>query len=91
MSAKAQVKSHQISVRIASETDAWLEKKAGGSRKKAAFVRRLIERAQKRERHEALRQMFDEAAEDLGPEDYEERDKLLGAFDGGDEAEGLGS
>ena len=37
----ATARDRQISVRIARETDAWLERRAGGSRNKAGFVRRL--------------------------------------------------
>jgi len=85
MSASVQrAKTRQISVRLGSETDAWLERRAGGQRRKAAFVRRLIEEERAREREETQLQMFNEAAEDLTPEDLEERESLVGAFAGED-------
>lgn len=74
------VKSHQISVRVQRETDAWLEKRAGGSSNKADFVRALIEREMARERQEALLEVFNEAAADITDSDHAERDALLGAF-----------
>ena len=79
----ATAKDRQISVRIASDTDAWLERRAGSSRNKAGFVRRLIERERAREREQELLAMFNRAAEDLTGEDLEERESLLGGFAGG--------
>ena len=73
----------QISVRIASETDAWLERRAGGSRKKAGFIRQLIEREKVRERERQLLEMFNRAAEDVTEDDVAERESLLGGFAGG--------
>lgn len=79
----ATAKDRQISVRIASDIDAWLERRAGSSKNKAAFIRRLIERERAREREQQLLQMFNEAAEDVTEEDHEERESLLGGFVGG--------
>ena len=79
----ATAKDRQISVRIASETDAWLERRAGSRHNKAGFVRQLIERERAREREEELLAMFNEAAEDLSAEDLEERESLIGGFVGG--------
>lgn len=79
----ATAKDRQISVRIASETDAWLERRAGSSQKKAGFVRQLIERERAREREQELLAMFNEAAKDLSAEDLEERESLISGFVGG--------
>lgn len=73
----------QISIRIASETDAWLERRAGSNKNKAGFVRWLIERERARERELELLKMFNEAAADVTAEDREERESLLGGFAGG--------
>ena len=81
----ATAKDHQISVRIASDTVAWLERRAGSNKNKAEFIRQLIEREQAREREEELLAMFNDAAEDVTREDYEERESLLGGFAGGSE------
>ncbi len=79
----ATAKDHQISVRIASDTDAWLELRSGGGKNKAGFIRQLIEREQAREKERELLAMFNQAAEDLTPEDFAERELLLGGFAGG--------
>lgn len=79
----ATAKDRQISVRIARETDAWLERRAGSSHNKAGFVRRLIERERARERELELLEMFNEAAADVTQADLEERESLLGGFAGG--------
>lgn len=79
----ATAKDRQISIRIGSETDAWLERRAGGSRKKAGFVRRLIEQEKDREREQELLRMFNRAAEDVTDDDVEERESLIGGFSGG--------
>ncbi len=76
-------KDRQISVRIARETDAWLERRAGSGRNKAGFVRRLIERERERERERELLAMFNEAAAEVTEEDLQERESLLGGFAGG--------
>lgn len=73
----------QISIRITSETDAWLELRAGSSKNKAGFIRRLIEREQAREREQKLLAMFNEAAASVTGKDLEERESLLGGFAGG--------
>ncbi len=80
---QATARDRQISIRIASETDAWLERRAGGSRNKAGLVRRLIEQEMVRERERELLQMFNRAAEDVAGEDLEERESLIGGFAGG--------
>lgn len=72
----------QISVRVASDTDAWLEIRAGNSKNKAGFIRQLIERERAREREEELLEMFNAAAEDVTEEDLAERESLLGGFSG---------
>lgn len=80
------MKSRQISVRVQRETDAWLEKRAGGTSNKADFVRALIEREMARERQEALLEVFNEAAADVTESDRAEREALLGAFAANEEA-----
>ena len=74
------VRDRQISVRVQRDTDAWLERRAGGTSNKADFVRALIEREMARERQEALLAVFNEAAADVTESDRAERDALLGAF-----------
>lgn len=81
----ATAKDRQISVRIPSDTDDWLSRRAGSSKNKAAFVRQLIERERSREREEKLLSMFNEAAAHLTAEDFEERESLLSAFASGPE------
>ena len=78
----ATVKDHQISVRIGSDTDAWLECRTGGGKNKAGFIRQLIERERAHEREQLLLEMFNRAAADVTVEDLEERESLLGAFAG---------
>ena len=79
----AAAKDCQISVRIPSDTDAWLARRAGSSQNKAEFIRQLIERERRREREEKLLDMFNEAAAHLIKDDLEERESLLGAFTAG--------
>ena len=80
-------KDRQISVRIASDTDAWLELRAGSGQNKAGFVRRLIERERARDREQELLAMFNEAAATVTEEDREERESLLGGFAGGSQVD----
>jgi aldehyde:ferredoxin oxidoreductase len=79
----ATARDRQISVRIASETDAWLEIRAGSSKNKAGFIRQIIERERTRERELELLEMFNKAALDVTEEDIAERESLLGGFAGG--------
>ena len=65
-------KDRQISVRVAGETDAWLEARAGSGKNKAGFIRRLIERERSREREQELLAMFNEAAADVTNEDLDQ-------------------
>lgn len=83
----ASAKERQISVRVSAETDRWLGEQAGGSRRKAGFIRELIERERARQRQQALLKMFDRAAGELTDEDRAERELLVGSFAGRDEAE----
>lgn len=78
----AAAKDRQISVRVPSDTDAWLARRAGSSQNKAEFIRQLIERERRREREEKLLEMFNEAAAHLTRTDLEERESLLGGFAG---------
>lgn len=75
----ATAKDRQISIRIAKDTDAWLELRAGSSKNKAGFVRQIIERERAREREQELLAMFNKAAADVTEEDLFERESLLGA------------
>lgn len=79
----ATARDRQISVRIASETDAWLEIRAGSSKNKAGFIRQIIERERARERELEQLEMFNKAALDVTEEDIAERESLLGGFAGG--------
>ena len=79
----AAAKDRQISVRIPSDTDAWLARRAGSSQNKAEFIRQLIERERRREQEEKLLAMFNEAAAHLVQDDFEERESLLGGFAAG--------
>jgi hypothetical protein len=79
----ATARDRQISVRIARDTDAWLEVRAGSSKNKAGFIRQLIERERAREREEELLDIFNAAAKEVTEEDLEERESLLGGFAGG--------
>ena len=79
----AAAKDRQVSVRLASDTDAWLEQRAGSGQNKAGFIRQLIERERARDRELELLAMFNEAAADTTDEDREERESLLGGFAGG--------
>jgi len=74
----------QISVRIPSDTDAWLTRRAGSRQNKAEFIRQLIEREKRREREEKLLEMFNEAASDVASSDLEERESVLGGFADGE-------
>ena len=73
----------QLSIRISSDTDTWLERRAGSSKNRAGFVRLLIEREKEREGELELLKMFNEAAADVTAEDRGERESLLGGFAGG--------
>ena len=75
-------KDRQISVRVAKDTDAWLELRAGSSQNKARFIRRLIERERARDREQELLAMFNKAAAEITKEDRDERESLLGGFAG---------
>ncbi|HEY7818285.1 MAG TPA: hypothetical protein VIG29_08705 [Vicinamibacteria bacterium] len=79
------VKGRQISVRVLQETDAWLERRAGGRSNKADFVRRLIEQEMAREREKDLLEVFNKAAADVTEADRAERERLVGAFAAGEE------
>jgi predicted DNA-binding protein len=76
----AGVKERQISVRMPEELDRWLHERAGGARKKAAFIRELVEKERAAEREDELLGMFNAAAEELTEEDRAERERLVDAF-----------
>lgn len=74
------IKERQISVRVPEELDRWLQERAGGARKKAAFIRELVEKERAAEREAELLQMFNEAAAELTDADHDERERLVDAF-----------
>jgi hypothetical protein len=80
------VKGCQISVRVLRETDAWLQRRAGGRSNKADYIRRLIEREMAREREENLLEVFNKAAANVTESDRAEREALLGAFAGNEKS-----
>jgi hypothetical protein len=63
----------QVNIRFSEETHRWLERRAGGRRAVPAYVRDLVERERVSEREAELLMMFNHAAEELTPEDREER------------------
>ncbi len=79
-------KEAQINLRLPSELNSWVEGQAGGSRMKAAYIRRLLERERARVEEEELKSMFDQAWEGLSPEEREavraEREAWIGAYSG---------
>lgn len=82
-------KEAQISVRLPSDLDAWVEERAGGKREKPGFVRRLLERERALEEEARMREMFDRAWESLPEEERArveaEREEWMGAYSGSGE------
>lgn len=80
-------KEAQINLRLPADLDAWLESRAGGKRRKPAYVRRLLERERAREQEAQLLEMFNHAWDALSPEEQEEirreREDWMGAYAGG--------
>jgi hypothetical protein len=83
-------KNAQINLRLPTDLDNWVSKRAGGSRRKPAFVRDLLERERAKEEEAELQAMFDRAWGSLSPEEREaergEREVLLGAYAGNEKA-----
>jgi len=79
-------KESQINLRLPRELDSWVEERAGGSRKKPAYIRQLLERERARDEEAQLQAMFDHAWESLAPEEREsvraDREAWLGAYAG---------
>lgn len=79
-------KEAQISVRLPSDLDAWVEERAGGKREKPAFVRRLLERERDREEEREMQEIFDRAWESLPEEERArveaEREEWMGVYAG---------
>ena len=73
-------KAYDIRGRVPEELDRWLQEKAGGARRKAAFIRELVERERAAERERELLEMFNAAAAELTEEDHAERERLVDAF-----------
>jgi predicted DNA-binding protein len=76
----AGLKERQISVRMPEELDRWLQQRAGGTRRKAAFIRELVERERAMEREAELLDMFNAAAAELTDDDVAARERLVDAF-----------
>lgn len=83
-------KSAQINLRLPADLDDWLSGRAGGSRKKPAFIRDLLKRERAKEEEVEMQAMFDHAWESLAPEEREaeqrEREALLRAYAGNQES-----
>lgn len=83
-------KDAQINLRLPADLDEWVSKRAGGSRKKPAFVRDLLKRERAREEEVEMQAMFDHAWESLAPAEREveqrEREALLGAYAGNEKS-----
>jgi hypothetical protein len=81
------VKEAQINLRLPADLDAWVEAHAGGSRRKPAFVREVLERERAREEEARMLEMFNRAWDSLSPEDRKqvraEREERMGAYAGG--------
>lgn len=58
---------------------AWVDRRRG-ARTRTEFIRDVLRERMARERTMEVRRTFDRAAEDLGPEDIEEREDLISAF-----------
>lgn len=80
-------KEAQISVRLPTDLDTWVEEQAGGKREKAGYIRRLLERERGRAEEARMQEMFDRAWESLPEEERKrvesEREEWLGAYSGG--------
>jgi hypothetical protein len=79
-------KDAQINLRLPTDLDAWLSQRAGGSRRKPAYIRELLERERAREEEAELQAMFDAAWDSLSSEAREaerrEREAWIGAYTG---------
>jgi hypothetical protein len=79
-------KEAQINLRLPADLDDWLTERAGGSRKKPAFVRKLLERERSRDEEAELQAMFDHAWDSLSDEERKElkveREFWAGAYAG---------
>lgn len=76
------VKDAQVSIRIPAAIQEWLDRRAGEDRSRADVVRELIEEEMAREEAVRLTEMFNAAAQELTPEDREDRERLLDALSG---------
>jgi hypothetical protein len=70
----------QLNIRLDPQLDHWLEHAAGGRDRRADYVRKLIQKAMRRDQEEAEIAMFNRAAAELTADDLEEREDLLSAF-----------
>jgi hypothetical protein len=58
-------KEAQINLRLPTELDEWVAQRAGGSRRKPAYIRGLIERERAKVEELEMQEMFDSAWEGL--------------------------
>lgn len=72
MNTMPNAKEKQISVRIPTELDEWLQSKAVGGNGKADIVRSLIAKARREEMEQELFHMFEAAAAEWDDEDHRE-------------------
>lgn len=70
----------QVSIRIDDEMADWIDRRVPEGESRAQFVRDLLKEEMRREREEALRAMFDRAADELTTEDLEERERGVAVF-----------
>jgi predicted DNA-binding protein len=79
-------KEAQINLRLPTELDEWVSEQAGGSRRKPAYIRDLIERERARIEELELQAMFDSAWESLTDSEREaerrERELWAGGYSG---------
>lgn len=79
-------KEAQISIRLPTDLDAWVEEQAGGKRGKPAYIRRLLERERDLAGEAEMQDMFDSACESLSKAERDrieaDREAWLGAYGG---------
>lgn len=79
-------KEAQINLRLPADLDLWIEERAGGKRKKPAFIRQLLERERAQEEEAEMQAMFDQAWDGLSESERKvvkaEREEWLGPYAG---------
>jgi hypothetical protein len=78
------IKEAQINLRLPADLDAWVEARAGGKRKKPAFVRQVLERERARQEEEEMLATFNHAWDSLTLQEQEqvreEREEWLDVY-----------